>query len=64
MKLTSAQLDRLHDEKLWDLSIALVRAYDDWQTAQKEFGPFSSNAKEAYKEAMRLFKRFKRLNNA
>ena len=50
------------DEKKIDAGIALVRTYNEWQKAMKEYGPFHQKAKDALKEAEKALRKFKRLN--
>ena len=60
-RLTQAQKDAKLDDQKWESSLAFVRAYNEWQTAQKTYGPFSTKALDAYKVAVKAMKTYNRL---
>lgn len=55
-RLTEAQKNARLDDRKWEASLAFVRAYNEWQTAQKEYGPFSTVSVNAYKAALKAMK--------
>lgn len=61
-RLTEAQKKAKLDDQKWEASFAFVRAYEEWQTAQKQFGPFSAEANEKFVTADAAVKRFRKLS--
>ena len=61
-RLTEAQRIARLDIQKWEASFAFVRAYNEWEIAQKEFGPFSLQAQEKFVVARRAVKDFRRMS--